>query len=63
MKKVLSIHHRDFFAFGKEVSSGIWLRPKAALGSIGGVFGFREDPVMTNPTASGTERSKKHVGS
>src|SRR6186713_1191417 len=23
---------RDFFAFGKEVSSGIWLRPEAALG-------------------------------
>ncbi|OOO00871.1 MAG: hypothetical protein USCGTAYLOR_02927 [Chromatiales bacterium USCg_Taylor] len=26
-------------------------------------FGFREDPGMTNPTASGAERAKKHVGS
>ena len=26
--------HRDFFAFEKEVSSGIWLRPEAALESI-----------------------------
>jgi hypothetical protein len=30
--------HRDFFAFSKEVSSGIWLRPAAALGKTNALF-------------------------
>jgi hypothetical protein len=30
--------HRDFFAFDKEVSSGIWLRPEATLGKINVLF-------------------------
>jgi hypothetical protein len=29
---------RDFFALGKEVSSGIWLRPEAALVILNTLF-------------------------
>jgi hypothetical protein len=35
--------HRDFFAFGKEVSSCIWLRPEAALGKI------KHIPILPGP--------------
>jgi hypothetical protein len=40
--------HRDFFAFGKEVSSGIWLRLEAALGRINALFHRQEKYCWTS---------------